>query len=256
MFSLARFDLGYSSRFYPVRVTELISASVVWTAALMGVTTLIAFVAGSLLGAFLGWAHAPAFAKYVALPAMVLSVVPYYLLGLILSFLFSFEWRIFPSFGGYGIGVFPDRSLDFALNVLYHALLPAVSIVLGAMGFWALYMRGLLVGLQGEDFMVYGEAKGLRGARLFFQYAVRNALLPQATGLGISLGAILTGSVLVEIVFGYPGLGLTLHRAIRSHDYFVVTGIVYVVIVSIAVATFILDLIYPSLDPRIKYAKG
>jgi peptide/nickel transport system permease protein len=84
MFSLARFDLGYSSRFYPVRVTELISASVVWTAALMGVTTLIAFVAGSLLGAFLGWAHAPAFAKYVALPAMVLSVVPYYLLGLIL----------------------------------------------------------------------------------------------------------------------------------------------------------------------------
>jgi len=256
MFRLARFDLGYSSRFYPVGVTEIIAASVLWTAALIGVTAVIAFVAGTLLGALLGWPGASTSAKFVAMPAMVLSAMPYYLLGLILSFLFSFEWRVFPSFGGYGVGVFPEWSFDFVLNVLYHALLPAISIVLGSAGFWVLSMRALIVGLQGEDFMVFGEAKGLRRARLFFRYAVRNALLPQATGLGLSLGTILTGSVLVEIIFGYPGLGLTLHRAIRSLDYFVVTGIVYVVIVSLAAATFILDLIYPILDPRIKYTRG
>ncbi|MBI4305588.1 MAG: ABC transporter permease, partial [Chloroflexi bacterium] len=124
------------------------------------------------------------------------------------------------------------------------------------LGFWALGMRGMMVTTQGEDFMQLAEAKGLRASRIFAKYAVRNAILPQTTGLALSLGHIVSGFILVEVVFSYPGIGGLLVQSIIQSDFFVLQGVVFGVIVSIAAVTFILDLIYPILDPRIRYVRA
>ena len=134
-----------------------------------------------------------------------------------------------------------------------HAILPALSIVLADLGVWALSMRGMMVMIQGEDYMTLAEAKGLRPNRVFMRYGVRNAILPQITSLALSLGRVVSGAMLVEVVFAYPGVGNLLYQAIRTFDYFVIYGIVFMVIVAIGVATLILDLLLPILDPRISY---
>jgi peptide/nickel transport system permease protein len=123
------------------------------------------------------------------------------------------------------------------------------------MGGWALGMRSMMVMTQGEDYVIFAEAKGLRDRTIFLRYAIRNALLPQVTALALALGTIVAGTVLVEVIFGFPGIGTVLYQGIRGSDYYLVQGIVFVVIVSIGLATFILDIIYPLLDPRISYRR-
>lgn len=253
---LAQFDLGPSIAFFPRTVNDILMDSLVWTIGLLGTVTILSFVIGTLSGALLGWPRAPGYFKYLFGPLLTLSAIPFYLLALLLVFLFAFRFSIFPLFGGYGIGKVPDFSLDFALQVLRHAILPAMSIILASIGFWALGMRGMMVTMQGSDFMVQAEAKGLKAGRIFLRYALRNALLPQTTALALSLGTVLTGAVLVEVVFRYPGLGNTLYQAIRLSDFFIIRGFVFAVIVSLALATLIVDITYPLLDPRVKYRKG
>ncbi|MGE3798851.1 MAG: ABC transporter permease, partial [Thermomicrobiales bacterium] len=161
-----------------------------------------------------------------------------------------------PLFGGYTPGSFPGWNLAFAEDVLRHSILPALAIVLSSMGFWALGMRGMMVTAEGEDYMVFAEASGLKNRTLFFSYAMRNAMLPQTTALGLSLGQLLTGALLVEVIFSYPGIGGLLYFSIRNFDYFVIQGVILLVVLSMAFATLILDLIYPILDPRIRYQQS
>ena len=187
---------------------------------------------------------------------LTLSAIPYYLLGLVLLYFFAFQTQWLPIFGGYSPGVIPKLTLPFVLDIVRHSILPALSIVLAAIGFWALGMRAMMVTVQGEDSMLFAEAKGLKDRTLFLRYALRNALLPQATSLALALGQILSGAVLVEVVFAYPGIGSVLYHAIRDFDYFLIQGIVFTIIVSIGLATLILDIIYPLVDPRITYAKA
>jgi peptide/nickel transport system permease protein len=142
-----------------------------------------------------------------------------------------------------------------ALDIFYHSLLPAFSILVATIGVWALSMRGMMVTVQGEDYMTFAEALGLKNRRRFLQYGVRNAILPQVTQLALSLGHVLSGSILVELVFGYPGVGQQLFRAIQHLDYYVIYGIVFILICTIALAMLLMDLIYPLLDPRVRYAR-
>jgi peptide/nickel transport system permease protein len=116
-------------------------------------------------------------------------------------------------------------------------------------------MRGVMVSTQGEDYLLFAEAKGLRGRTIFLRYAIRNALLPQLTALALALGNIVSGAVLVEVIFQYPGVGTLLYQAIRSSDFYVIQGVVFFIIVAIGLATLMLDVIYPALDPRISYAR-
>src|SRR5690606_34830116 len=134
-------------------------------------------------------------------------------------------------------------------------ILPALSIVLASMGTWAIGMRGMMISGLEEDYITFAEAKGLRNREIFFRYALRNALLPQTTALALSLGFIVSGAVLVEVVFGYPGVGTVLYRAIQTFDYFVIYGVVMILILAIGLTTLILDLLYPLLDPRITYQR-
>jgi peptide/nickel transport system permease protein len=123
------------------------------------------------------------------------------------------------------------------------------------MGSWAIGMRGMMVMTEGEDFMTYAEARGIPSRIIFLRYGVRNAMLPQVTSLALSLGTIVSQAVLVEVVFGYPGIGTLLYRSITGVDYFLIYGVVLLVVISIALMTLILDLIYPLLDPRITYQR-
>ncbi|HLH73598.1 MAG TPA: ABC transporter permease [Chloroflexota bacterium] len=246
-------DFGYSLAQYPARVLPLILAALPWTIGLLAVSTLLAFAVGTILGALISWPKSPKFLQYLIGPLMTLSSIPYYLFGLILIYLFAISLKIFPLSGGYTIGSIPTFSLPFILDILHHAILPALSIILAAIGFWALGMRGMMVTTEGEDYMILAEAKGLKEGRIFFRYAVRNAILPQFTSLAIALGHVVSGSVLVEVVFGFPGIGTLLYKAISGSDYFVIYGVVFIVILAISLATLLIDLVYPLLDPRITY---
>jgi peptide/nickel transport system permease protein len=166
--------------------------------------------------------------------------------------LLAFKLPLCPISGGAPSGVLPSLSFSYIVTVIYHTMLPALSIVLAATGFWALGMRGMMVTTQGEDFMVMAEAKGLKGWRVFLHYGMRTAILPQITGLALSLGHIVSGALLVEIIFQYPGVGTLLYRAISGFDFFTINGIVFFVIVGVGVATLLLDLSYHLLDPRIR----
>lgn len=252
----ARLDFNYSIANYPRTVNSMIAEALPWTVALLGTTTVVSFALGTFLGALLGWPRAPRWMRWLMPPLWALHAIPFFLLGLILIYLFAFRFPVFPMFGGYSAGAFPALTVPFVLDLVWHAILPALSIVLVATGGWALSMRGMMVTTQGEDYVIFAEAKGLRSLTIFLRYCVRNALLPQATGLALALGQIVSGAVLVEVIFGYPGIGTVLFQAIRENDHFLIQGIVFTVIIALGLATLILDAIYPLLDPRITYRKA
>lgn len=250
--NLVRGDLNYSSSSYPSRVSTLIGGALPWTIALLGTTSVLAWALGTLLGAVLALPRRPRIANYLFPPLMTLSAAPYFIIGMLLLYALAFRLQLFPLGGGYEPGTRPELSPGFILNLLQHAVLPALSVLLASIATWSITMRSLVVSLNGEDFMTFAEAKGLRQATVFVRYAIRNALLPQLTGLGLALGQIVSGGLLVEAVFRYPGLGGLLYRAILTKDYFLEQGIVLIIIVSIGLATFALELMYPLLDPRVR----
>jgi len=257
MGDLLRGDFNYSIANYPRTVTSMMADALPWTIGLLGVTTVLSVVLGTLLGAILGWPRCPMFLRYLLPPLLVLHAIPYYLLGLMLMFFLAFQAQLLPDNGGYSIGTIPDPlNPTFWFDVISHAILPACSIVLAAVGGWALTMRAMVVTVQGEDFITFADAKGLKDRTVFLRYAIRNTLLPQATSVALALGTIVSGAVLVEVVFGYPGIGTVLFAAIRQADWFLIQGLVFVVDVSIGLASLLLDLTYPLLDPRITYRRA
>lgn len=252
LWDVVRFDFGYSLSLFPAKALDLILDALPWTIGLLAVTTLLSFALGTLLGALLGWPKSPRALQYLVGPLLTLSAIPYYLLGLVLLYIFAFTLKVLPLSGGYQSGTSPQLSLDFILQVLRYSILPAASIILAALGSWALGMRAMMVTTEGEDYMLFAEARGLKDRSIFYRYALRNAVLPQFTSLALSLGHIVSGALIVEVIFTYPGVGSLLFAAIRGADYFVIYGIVFMVIVTLGIATMLIDLAYPFLDPRIR----
>ena len=252
----AHLDFNYSIANYPRTVNELIGEAIPWTLALLGTTTLVSFAIGTFLGALLAWPGAPRWMVWLMPPLWALHAIPFFLLGLILMYVLAFQVPLLPIFGGYSPGATPSWAWSFIGDMLAHAILPALSIVLVSTGGWALGMRGMMVTTMGEDYVTFAEAKGLRRSTVFLRYCVRNAILPQVTALALALGQILSGAVLVEVIFGYPGIGALLFQAIRENDHFLIQGIVFTVIVALGFATFVLDVVYPWLDPRITYRRS
>ncbi len=250
-----QFDLGYSISNYPKTVLELVGQALPWTIGLLATSTLIAFLLGTLMGALMAWPKSSNFVRYILPSYLILGAIPAYLIALILVYFVAFQWKLLPLGGGYRISTLPNWSISFALEIIEHSILPALAMVLTSMGGWVIGMRGMMVTVQGEDYMTFGEAKGLKDWRVFYRYAIRNAILPQVTGLALAFSFLVSGSVLVELVFQYPGVGTLLARAISQLDYFMIYGIVLIITVCIAVAMFVMDLIYPLLDPRINYEK-
>jgi peptide/nickel transport system permease protein len=250
---LFHFNLGVSLVDFPQTVISKIAASLPWTVGLLAVATVLSFSLGSVLGALLAWPRSPSIIRMLVPGLMVISSVPFFLLGVVLIFLFVVLIPVFPPGGGFDPVAVRGYNLATAIDIGYHALLPAISLVLGAAGFWALGMRSLMVSVLGEDYINFAEAKGLPAGRIFLWYGMRNALLPQVTSLAIALGSIVSGTVLVEAIFNYPGLGGLLYAAITNKDYFVIQGLVVILIFTLAVALFVVDVLYPLVDPRIRY---
>lgn len=253
--SVARFDLGASRRFFPVTVFSVIGHSLYWTLGLMGVATVLSFAIGTLAGGLMGWPNSPRYLRWTFTPILAGSSIPYYLLGWILIWFLAFQWGLFPLNGGwdnFDPDLKPGWNLPFIISATHHSILPAFSVIIATAGLWTVTMRGLMVNMQGEDFMIFATAKGLDPKRIFLRYGLRNAILPQVTGLAASIGSLLSGVLLVELVFNYPGIGFLFWQSINQRDITMMTGIAFVVIVLLAVSMFLLDIFLPMLDRRIE----
>lgn len=250
---LLRGDMGYSLSYFPAKVTDVILSAVPWTVGLLFFANLLAFSIGNLFGTLAAWPKTNKIVRYLIYLSMPLSSIPYYLLAVLLVYLFAIVVPIFPLGGAFTVGSPRGVNWSTFIDLLWHSALPLLSIALSLIGFWALSMRGTVTMVLGEDFLTYGRTRGLRDRRLFFGYTMRNALLPQVTALAIDLGKMVSGALLAEIVFNYPGVGWVLFNALRTADYFVIQGVVLFVIFGVALATLVVDLVYPLLDPRIRY---
>lgn len=252
--SIARFDLGVSLNQFPKTVGQLIAESLPWTITLLLVTTILSFVIGNLLGAVAAWPRAPSWLRSIATPFVLLQGVPPVLLALFLLFFIAFRLKLLPLGSAYSTGIVPNWSFSFFLDVVKHQILPAMALILSGVGGWVLSMRGMGVTIQGEDYVNFAEHKGLSGYTIFRNYYLRNALLPQITGFALALGSIVTSQLVIEQMFGLPGLGSVLDAAIRSNDFMVIYGIVLFIVIAVASLMMIVELIYPLLDPRIREA--
>ena len=253
---LLRLDLGVSLAYYPQTALEMIARAAPWTLGLLILSTIVAFVFGTLLGALMAWPRTSRLTLGLSPLFMTLSAIPYYLLGMLFIYVVAMGWRLLPVGGAYTSGASLTLSWQMALDIGHHAILPAASIVLSGIGSWGLGMRAMMTTTLGEDYLHMAEAKGLKPQTIFMDYALRNALLPQVTSLAISLSLVMSGAVLVEVIFGYPGVGNLLFKAIAGNDYFVIQGIALFITLSIGVVLLALDLLYPLIDPRIKYRQG
>jgi peptide/nickel transport system permease protein len=251
--SLATFNLGYSLAYFPAEVEVLAARTLPWTLGLYLLATLMSFILGNTVGALLAWRRTPNMAKALLPATLTFTSIPPFMLGILLIYVFAFGLKWFPFSGAYERGLEPGLSWEFIASVIKHGTLPALAIVVTTMGFWALGMRGMMVTTTGEDYMILAEAKGLRPSRIFWLYGVRNAVLPQVTALALTMSGIAGAAVIVEYIFTYPGMGYLLYQGIVNADYTLIQGLVYFLIVGVALGVLIIDLLYPLIDPRITY---
>jgi len=246
-----RGDLGTSITFYPRKVLDLIVPVLPWTLALLLPATLVAWILGNTLGAQAAYRRNTWVDKGVLTTSLVVSQIPYYWLGMIFIFLFGVRLKLLPTQGAYSQGVIPSLTFSFFVDVLRHYILPFFSIVVSAMGGWAIGMRLMVIYELGSDYVLFSETLGVSDKRIF-KYVFRNSLLPQITGLALSLGSILGGALITEVVFNYPGTGYLLFRALTTLDYPMIQGIFVILIASVYLANFLVDFIYAVIDPRIR----
>ncbi len=245
-------DFGPSLSAFPTPVSELIARALPWTIGLLVTCTVISWSLGNLLGGLSGYYRDNRVLGALGIVAMALHPVPYYIIAFILLLMFGFLWPVLPISGGAGQNVAQAFTFEYLISVARHSILPALSIVLVGVGGWFLGMRALVSNIVTEDYVAYAELAGVSRRRILMSYIMRNALVPQVTGLAMSLGGIFTGAIIVEQVFGYPGLGRLLVGAVYSADYSLVLGVTAISIIAVAAAVFLIDVLYPLFDPRMQ----
>jgi peptide/nickel transport system permease protein len=245
-------DFGPSLSAFPTPVSVLIARALPWTVGLLTTATITAWCLGNLLGGLAGYYRNNQTLRVLGLLAMGMHPVPYYIVALVLLIIFGYLWPVLPISGGSEMNLARGFDLAFIGSVLGHSILPALSLVLVGIGGWFMGMRSLVSNLVTEDYVVYAELGGVNRRRILLSYIMRNALMPQITGLALSLGAIFNGAIITEQVFGYPGIGTLLISAVHAGDYSLVLGITSISIVAVSVAVLVIDLLYPLFDPRVK----
>ncbi len=251
---LVRGDFGVSFFQFPTRVNQLMATAMPWTLALLLSTTAISWILGNIIGGLAGYYSRRSWSRILDAIAMVVRPLPYYIFAFILLLLFaSLVFRWFPITGGASMGAVPAFTWAYIKDVLWHSFLPAFS--LSVLGFAVTFqtMKLIVQNVNAENFVQYAKMGGVTEGRIVNKYVIRNAILPQITGLALSLGQIFSGALITEIVFSYPGLGMLLYRAIINGDYNLIMGITLFSIVGITTAILIVDLTYPLFDPRVRY---
>lgn len=250
---LVQGDFGVSFFQFPARVNDLIAVALPWTLGLLLMSTAISWTVGNIVGGLAGYYTRRRWSRVLDSVAMVVRPLPYYVFAFILLLLFAYVVRWFPITGGASLGAIPTFTWDYIKDVLWHSALPALSLVIlgGAINFQV--MKLLVQNVNAESYVQYAKLGGVTENRIVGKYIIRNAMLPQITGLALSFGQIFSGAIITEIVFGYPGLGMLLFRAITNGDYNLIMGITILSIIGITTAILILDLTYPLFDPRVRY---
>jgi peptide/nickel transport system permease protein len=245
-------DFGPSLAFYPSSCSSLIAESMPWTLGLLVISTLLSWALGTLLGGLAGFFYEKRWARTMELACLTMRPVPYYLMALGLVILFALVIPVFPLTGGYEVGTQVEWSWDFIMSVAYHGFLPALSLVLVGFGGWFLQMRSVTSSLVGEDYVTYSDMLGIPKRKILFNVVIRNALLPQVTGLALSLGGVFGGALITEQVFSYPGIGYLLVTAIKMSDYNLIMAISLLSILGVALSVLLVDILYPLFDPRVR----
>ena len=250
---LFRGDFGVSFFQFPTRVNQLISTALPWTLGLLLTTTAISWSLGNIIGGLAGYYSRKGWSRTLDAVAMVVRPLPYYIFAFALLLLLAYVVRWFPITGGASLGAVPAFTWVYIKDVLWHSVLPALSLTVlgGAVTFQT--MKLLVQNVNAENFVQYAKMGGVTEDRIVSKYVIRNAILPQITGLALSLGQIFSGALITEIVFGYPGLGMLLYRAIINGDYNLIMGITIFSIIALTTAILVVDLTYPLLDPRVRY---
>jgi peptide/nickel transport system permease protein len=248
-----RGDFGPSFFRFPVPVSKLIADSIPWTVGLLSVSTFLSWLIGNILGGLCGFFYQRKWARVLENIAMIIRPIPYYIFALILLLIFGYFLKIFPIAGGFSIGLVPSFSLRFIIDLIKYAFLPLISMMILGIAVTLQTMRLIVQNILKEDFVLYAKAGGVKERTLLFKYVIRNAMLPQITGLALSMGQIFGGALITEIVFSYPGMGTLLYNAIATGDYNLIMGITAISIIGIATFILIIDLLYPLFDPRIRY---
>ncbi len=242
-------DLGISVSVFPAKVSDVIGQALPWTLVLVGVATLISFLLGVALGMLVGWKRGKWLDSLVPVTT-VLAAVPYFWLALIFAAVLASALGWFPLLGGYDVALDPGWNGEFLGSAIYHGVLPALTIVVSSVGGWLLGMRNMMVSAGSEDYVLTAQAKGLRDSRVMLRYAARNAVLPSVAGFAISLGFVVSGSIVTEQVFSYPGIGSKLLQAVQNNDYALMQGIFLVITVAVLGANLVVDLLYGLIDAR------
>ena len=232
-------------------VTRIVRQALPWTLGLVGVTTVLAFLLGSLIGTVAGWRRGGRLDSLLPPAFVVTSALPYFWVGLLLILVFS-VWTggLLPSDFNYDSGLQPAFTPAFVFSVASHALLPAATILITSIGGWILTMRNNMITTLAEDYVRMGRAKGLSDRRIMTAYAGRNAMLPNLSGFAMSLGFVIAGSILVEYVFNYPGLGYLLYNSVQNTDYPLMQALFMLFTVAVLVAVLVCDIAIAILDPR------
>jgi peptide/nickel transport system permease protein len=245
-------NFGPSLSNYPTPVTQIVAGGIYWTLGLVGLATVIAFVIGTTLGIIAGWRAGGWLDR--SLPAMMfLQATPYFFLALVLIQVLGINLHWFPVSGAYdGINYSPGWGWGYISNVIDYGTLPALTLVVTSVAGWMLQMRNVMVTTIGEDYVTAAQAKGLSNRRVIFSYAARNALLPQLQGFGLALGFVISGALVMEIVFSYPGIGYLLLNAASSKDTPLMQAIFLLITMAVLAANFLVDLVLVFVDPRVR----
>lgn len=250
-------NLGISITYYPTPVIDVIRQDMPWTLAMVGIATIISFILGTLLGIVIAWRRGGTLDAFSQPFFTFFSAIPYFWFALILLYVFAFLLGWFPVSGGYdAINTTPSLSPDFIISAIWYGTLPAITIVVSSIAGWMLTMRNTMVTTLTEDYVAMAEAKGLTEWRVMLVYAARNAVLPNITNFALTLGFIVSGSLLTEIVFSYPGIGFGLLQAVDNHDYPLMQGLFMIIAVAVLAANFLADFAYALLDPRVRTEGG
>ncbi|MDW5325792.1 ABC transporter permease [Plantactinospora sp. KLBMP9567] len=251
--NLLRGEFGLSVAYYPTPVSKVLSQSLPWTVVMVGIATVLSVLLGITLGTLAGWRRGTWLDALVPTTTF-LAAIPYFWLALVLLYLLGGVLGWFPLNSGYSYETTIGFNWPFLRSAIYHGILPAASIVLASVAGWLLGMRNMMVSTMAEDYVLTAEAKGLRPRRIMIQYAARNAVLPSVAGFAITLGFVVSGSIATEIVFSYPGVGMSLVAAVANADYPLLQGIFLVISLAVLGANFVVDLLYAVIDPRTRQA--
>jgi peptide/nickel transport system permease protein len=246
-----RGDLGPSFGAFPRTVTNIISTGIWWTVGLLGTTAILSWILGIILGSLAGYFSDRWWSKAMEWSLVVVYPVPYFIIAFILLMAFTFYIPYFPLIAS--VRGTPGLNWEYLSSIVYNSFLPGISVMIGATAFRFIMSKALTTSELASDYVQYASMAGLPDRKIMFSYVTRNTMLPQVTDLGLSLGAIFSGALITEVVFGYPGLGSVLVNAINAADYNVIMGVTLLSIVGIATASLLVDLSYPLFDPRVRY---